>query len=162
ALAALGTRGALVVHGSDGLDEITLTGPTRIARVTNGSVELLDLDARDLGLARCRIEDLKGGEPKENAEITRAILGGEKGPRRDFIAEVKRASPSRGAIDSGLDAVSLGRAYERGGAAAVSVLSEPSHFSGSLDDVTSVAAAISLPVLRKDFLVDPYHLFEAR
>ena len=87
ALAALGTKGALVVHGSDGLDEVTLTGPTRFARVdAGGAVALGELDPAELGLARCRLEDLKGGDPAENADITRSILAGEKSPRRDAVA----------------------------------------------------------------------------
>lgn len=87
ALARLGTKGALVVHGSDGLDEVTLTGRTRMARVdAAGKVTLEELDPRELGLSTCRVEDLRGGEPAENAEITRAILGGEKSPRRDAVA----------------------------------------------------------------------------
>lgn len=86
ALAALGTKGALVVHGSDGLDEITLTGVTRIARIADGKVTLDELDPRSLGLAVCSIDALKGGDPMENAAITRAILGGEKSPRRDAVA----------------------------------------------------------------------------
>lgn len=87
ALAALGTKGALVVHGSDGLDEITLTGPTRIARVgEDGRVEVTELDPRSLGLSLCTLDELRGGDPAENAVITRAILGGERSPRRDAVA----------------------------------------------------------------------------
>jgi anthranilate phosphoribosyltransferase len=87
ALAALGTRGAMVVHGHDGLDEITLTGPTKIAQVDGaGNVTLSELDPRSLGLQVCRLEDLNGGEPAENAVITRAILRGERSPRRNAVA----------------------------------------------------------------------------
>ncbi|HVO30653.1 MAG TPA: anthranilate phosphoribosyltransferase [bacterium] len=87
ALARLGTRGALVVHGSDGLDEVTLTGTTRMARVdARGNISLEELDPRELGLKTCAPDDLRGGEPQENAAITRAILAGEKSPRRDAVA----------------------------------------------------------------------------
>jgi indole-3-glycerol phosphate synthase len=79
-----------------------------------------------------------------------------------IIAEVKRASPSRGVIAAGRDAVAQARAYVDGGAAAISVLTEPAHFHGSLDDLAAVAAAVPVPVLRKDFVVDPYQLYEAR
>ena len=72
-----------------------------------------------------------------------------------LIAEVKRASPSKGAIAPALDAVAQARAYTRAGAEALSVLTEPSHFAGSLDDLAAVAAATDLPILRKDFIVDP-------
>jgi indole-3-glycerol phosphate synthase len=78
------------------------------------------------------------------------------------IAEVKRASPSRGVIVGDCDAPAQATAYVAGGAAAVSVLTEPEHFQGDLNDLRSVAAAVSVPVLRKDFIVDPYQLFEAR
>lgn len=83
-------------------------------------------------------------------------------PRMSLVAEVKRASPSAGPIAPGIDAVALARAYEAGGAAAVSVLTEPRYFHGSLDDLRAVRAAVSIPVLRKDFVCDPLHVWEAR
>jgi indole-3-glycerol phosphate synthase len=78
------------------------------------------------------------------------------------IAEVKRASPSKGAIAPGLDAATQASNYVAGGAAAISVLTEPSRFGGSLDDLRDVAASVSVPVIRKDFLVAPVQLWEAR
>ncbi len=78
------------------------------------------------------------------------------------IAEIKRASPSRGQLAAIPDPALLARHYTQGGAAAVSVLTEPSYFAGSLDDLAAVAAAVPLPVLRKDFVVDPYQVWEAR
>ncbi|MGH8930592.1 MAG: indole-3-glycerol phosphate synthase TrpC [Egibacteraceae bacterium] len=78
------------------------------------------------------------------------------------IAEVKRASPSRGRMAAIPDPVWLARQYGEGGAVAISVLTEPSHFDGSLDDLAMVAAGVRLPVLRKDFVVDPYQIWEAR
>ena len=78
------------------------------------------------------------------------------------IAEVKRASPSRGHLAAIPDPAALARQYVRGGAKAVSVLTEPTHFAGSLDDLAAVAAAVPLPVLRKDFVVDPYQVLQAR
>jgi indole-3-glycerol phosphate synthase len=83
------------------------------------------------------------------------------GPGVAVIAEVKRASPSKGPIAPGLDATAQARAYQRGGAAAVSVLTEPTRFAGSLADLEAVAAT-GLPALRKDFVVDRYQLWEAR
>jgi indole-3-glycerol phosphate synthase len=83
------------------------------------------------------------------------------GGRLVVIAEVKRASPSRGVLAPDLDAADQARAYERAGAAAVSVLTEPDSFHGSLDDLRAAADAVDIPVLRKDFLVDPYQVREA-
>ncbi len=78
------------------------------------------------------------------------------------IAEVKRASPSKGAIAPGLDAASQAALYVDGGAAAISVLTEPSRFGGSLADLADVSARVTVPVIRKDFIVAPVQLWEAR
>ncbi|HWB71088.1 MAG TPA: hypothetical protein VG452_02640, partial [Egibacteraceae bacterium] len=78
------------------------------------------------------------------------------------VAEIKRASPSRGALAAITDPAALAGAYARGGAAAVSVLTVPEHFGGALEDLGTAAAAVSLPVLRKDFIVDVYQVWEAR
>jgi indole-3-glycerol phosphate synthase len=82
-------------------------------------------------------------------------------PGVSLIAEHKRRSPSAGAIREDMDVGDIVRAYERGGAAALSVLTEPFHFAGSLDDLRAARAASTLPVLRKDFMVDPYQVYEA-
>jgi indole-3-glycerol phosphate synthase len=82
--------------------------------------------------------------------------------RPSVIAEVKKASPSKGIIREEFEPAGIASAYEDSGAAAVSVLTEPLHFKGSLDDLASVRAAVDLPLLRKDFIVDAYQLFEAR
>ncbi|HEX9069072.1 MAG TPA: indole-3-glycerol phosphate synthase TrpC [Ktedonobacterales bacterium] len=78
------------------------------------------------------------------------------------IAEIKRSSPSRGAIALGTDASAQAAAYARGGAAAISVLTERHHFRGSLADLEAVRAVSPVPVLRKDFVVTPYQVYEAR
>ncbi len=84
ALRELGSERALVVHGSDGLDEITLTGSTSIAELkTDGSIERYEVSPDIFGIGCCNINDLEGGGPIENAHIVRAILTGELGPRRD-------------------------------------------------------------------------------
>jgi len=84
------------------------------------------------------------------------------GPKPAVIAEVKRASPSAGSIAAGADPRTQAAAYQAAGAAAVSVLTEPLHFDGSLADLRSVHLVTTLPVLRKDFLVHPSQLMEAR
>jgi indole-3-glycerol phosphate synthase len=78
------------------------------------------------------------------------------------IAEVKRKSPSKGVINADLSAVDQAKSYASGGAAAISVLTEPSHFSGSIDDLVAVAAQVDIPALKKDFHIDPLQLLEAR
>jgi len=78
------------------------------------------------------------------------------------MAEVKRRSPSKGAIAPDLDAATQARNYAEGGAAAISVLTEPDHFSGSLDDLQAVREAVTVPALKKDFHVRPIQLVEAR
>lgn len=85
-----------------------------------------------------------------------------KGPPVRVIAEVKRASPSAGTIRADADPAAVARTYERAGAAAVSVLTERRYFAGSPDDLTEVRAAVGLPVMRKDFVVDSYQVYEAR
>ena len=84
-----------------------------------------------------------------------------RGPGLKVIAEVKRFSPSKGPIRPDLDVATLVAAYEAGGAAAVSVLTEGDHFRGSLEDLQAAAGGTALPLLRKDFVVDPYQVYEA-
>jgi indole-3-glycerol phosphate synthase len=85
-----------------------------------------------------------------------------RGPGVAVIAEVKRASPSRGALAAIGDPAALAVEYEAGGAAVISVLTEQRRFSGTLEDLVQVRNAVDVPVLRKDFVVTPYQLFEAR
>ena len=85
ALAALGLRRGFVVHGSDGLDEITTTGPTLAFSIAEGRVERLTLTPEDFGVAAAMPEDLKGGDLARNTEIARAVLAGRPGPQRDVV-----------------------------------------------------------------------------
>src|SRR5579871_483068 len=85
ALSMLGVHRALVVHGLDGLDEITITGPTRIAEARDGSVRTYEVEPGDFGMKRAAIAEISGGDAADNAGIIREVLGGEKSPRRDVV-----------------------------------------------------------------------------
>jgi anthranilate phosphoribosyltransferase len=112
----LGCKRGFVVHGMDGMDELTLTAATRIAEVTPEGVNVRMVQPSDFGFARCGMEELRGGDARENAAIVRAILTGQKGPKRDIVilnaafglvAAGKADSPTTGiplaaaAIDTG-------------------------------------------------------------
>jgi anthranilate phosphoribosyltransferase len=84
-LAKLGVRRAMVVYGQDGLDEISLSAPTTVCELRNGDYQSYTLTPEQLGLTRCQKSDLTGGSPEENAQITRDILAGAKGPKRDAV-----------------------------------------------------------------------------
>jgi indole-3-glycerol phosphate synthase len=90
------------------------------------------------------------------------VMAALREPGIGVIAEVKRASPSKGQLASISDPAKLARAYEEGGARIISVLTEQRRFGGSLDDLDAVRAAVSIPLLRKDFIVRPYQIHEAR
>jgi anthranilate phosphoribosyltransferase len=85
ALSMLGTRRAFVVHGLDGLDEITITGPTRVAELRNGNLRSYEITPMEFGLSPAPIAAIAGGDATENARIVREVLGGEKSPRRDVV-----------------------------------------------------------------------------
>ena len=85
-----------------------------------------------------------------------------RGEQVKVIAEVKRRSPSRGEINADLDPATRAHAYQQGGAAAISVLTEPAHFAGTERDLLDVHDAVDLPLLRKDFIIDEVQIVEAR
>ena len=119
-----------------------------------------------LALTRERVAALQGAASELKRRATQAPpvppFLGEPGSTVGLIAEVKRRSPSQGAIREDLDPVAHARAYVRGGAVAVSVLTDEAHFGGSLDDLWRVAAVVPVPVLRKDFILDELQIMEAR
>jgi indole-3-glycerol phosphate synthase len=96
------------------------------------------------------------------AGLVPSFRGALQGQRVGVIAEVKRSSPSKGAINPGLDLARQVGAYEAGGAAAISVLTEPTRFGGSSDDLVLARTSVALPLLKKDFHVDVSQIFEAR
>ena len=91
-----------------------------------------------------------------------SAAGPPRAPRRAIIAEVKKASPSKGIIRADFDPLRVARSYAANGAVAISVLTEERHFQGSLEHLAAIRTAVSVPLLRKDFLFDPYQLHEAR
>ncbi len=120
-LANLGIKRAMVVHGADGLDEITLTGKTYVSEVQNGWIKNYTFDPRDYGIEYCSPEDLKGGDLKTNKEIALAVLNGEKGPKRDivvlnaaaavFLAEAAADFPT--AVQMAGESIDKGRALNK-------------------------------------------------
>jgi indole-3-glycerol phosphate synthase len=116
-----------------------------------------DLAARQREVTLDQLKDMAGRAPSPKDAM--AVL---KGEDVGVIAEVKRASPSKGAMASIADPAALAMDYEAGGASVISVLTEQRRFAGSLADLAAVRAAVQVPVLRKDFVVSSYQLWEAR
>ncbi len=118
-----------------------------------------------LTATRARIAKLDGAALQGRAgELppARSLAAALAGPGLSVIAEVKRRSPSRGELAAALDPSRQVVAYEEGGAAAISVLTEPSFFAGSLDDLATVRKRVSIPVLRKDFILESSQVWESR
>jgi anthranilate phosphoribosyltransferase len=116
-----GTHRAFVVHGGDGLDEITTTTATQVSELADGEVNTYTLDPTELGIPTAQPSDLKGGTPEENAEMTLSVLRGEKGPKRDIVLLNAAAAIVAGGkaedITAGLaaaaESVDSGRALEK-------------------------------------------------
>ncbi len=127
----------------------------RIARYKRDEV---DERKRQRPIGILRAEALEAAPPKGfHAALKRAAADG-----YGLIAEVKKASPSKGLIRADFDPVRIAAAYERGGAACISVLTDTPSFEGSLDHLRAISSTVSVPVLRKDFMLDPYQVWEAR
>jgi anthranilate phosphoribosyltransferase len=119
ALSMLGLHRALVVHGLDGLDEITITGTTRVAEVREGSVRSYEVEPEEFGMARGTLQEIAGGDATENAAIIRAVLAGEKSPRRDVVLlNAAAALVAAGRADRIADAIPVAAQSIDSGAAA--------------------------------------------
>jgi anthranilate phosphoribosyltransferase len=120
-LAALGARRAFVVHGAGGIDELSPAGPNLVCEVVDGGVRDREIDPRELGVARCAPEELRGGSPEENAQAIRDVFSGADGGRRDAIllnaagaiAAGGHAEDLREGLDLAREAVDSGAAAER-------------------------------------------------
>lgn len=130
-----------------------------------------DLLEAIVAATRARVDAAMTREPR--ASLERRALAREAGGRLfeealartdrvNVIAECKRRSPSRGVLRAAYDPEGIARGYERGGAAAISILTEPGFFDGSQSHLAAVRAVVTIPVLRKDFMIDEYQLLEAR
>ncbi|MDR0594909.1 MAG: indole-3-glycerol phosphate synthase TrpC [Bifidobacteriaceae bacterium] len=117
-----------------------------------------DLARRQVRSSLDQLKDLAAQRPPAKDFLGRLRLSDSVA----IVAEVKRSSPSRGAIAAIGDPAGLAAAYEAGGASAISVLTEGRFFNGSLDDLAAVRRAVDVPILRKDFIISPYQIWEAR
>jgi len=112
----------------------------------------------EIAAARKRTPEVK----LDAAPPVRDFVAAMRAKRPAVIAEIKRASPSRGVLREEFDPAAIARSYEKGGAACMSVLTDKDFFQGAGEHLSAARAACSLPVLRKDFLIDPYQVFESR
>src|SRR5204863_7704903 len=117
------------------------------------------VEVREQREPRAALETRAGDVPVHAGRLQMALGSA---ARVNVIAECKRRSPSRGVLRASYDPVSIARGYEENGAAAISVLTEPTFFDGALDHLSDVRKAVAVPVLRKDFIVDRYQILEAR
>ena len=126
-----------------------------------GTLGAIVAEARDRA-ALLKANEAELAESAASAPASPSLVSALRTDAVAVIAEVKRRSPSKGWINPGISAVEQARSYENGGAAAVSILTEPAHFGGSVSDLVAVRDALSIPALKKDFHVDPIQLVEAK
>lgn len=127
--------------------------------------EIIELKKKRLEIVKAKIslEELKkkAFRVREKAEPNRFGKALSESNKINIIAEIKRASPSKGVINDQIDVAETAQMYERGGACAISVLTEEDKFQGSLADLRKVRANVALPILRKDFIFDEFQIYEA-
>ena len=131
--------------------------PDVLAAIVAATRRIVFVRAREVPLAEM---ERRASKATPNPGRFKAALA--QAGRLNVIAECKRRSPSRGVLRAAYEPVEIANAYDRAGASAISVLTEPTFFDGSLDHLAAVRAATKLPLLRKDFIVDRYQIFEAR
>ena len=125
--------------------------------------EIIANKRREVAAARKRVPVLELRAAAADMEAPRDFIAAFSGEERPYLlAEIKAASPSAGAIRGAFDPAAIARQYERAGAAALSVLTDEKYFKGSLEHMRRARAAVALPTLRKEFIVDPYQVYESR
>ena len=133
------------------LDTLAAAAQARVAKLEK---------QKSLAAVRAEAEQTARGETGSGAK--RSFAENLRHSGLNFICECKKASPSKGLISPDFPYLEIAKAYERGGAAAISVLTEPEYFLGSDEYLKEIAAQVDLPVLRKDFTVSPYQIYEAK
>jgi indole-3-glycerol phosphate synthase len=130
-----------------------------LARIVAVKREEIEAARARVDLAAMRREAEQASPPRDFVGAMRAKIAA---GRPAVIAEIKKASPSKGVLRADFDPASIARSYERHGAACLSVLTDAQFFQGSADDLRTARASVALPVLRKDFVIEPYQVYQSR